>query len=208
MSMTLRWIGIATSLLVLSMGCVEDSKNIQPASTAMTSSSGGAGKLTVSWNHLMVESYDLSIGTQPGGDESGKIISNVANPFQITDLPIGATYYFVLSAKNNNRTTLQTQEIAHTIQGTDDRVKISFPGKTNGITIAWNPTEGATSYNIYWRNSPGVSRRNGIKISNVKTPHKLTGLIPGIPYYFVVTAVGENGAESSVSEEISYTIKK
>ena len=63
MSMTLRWIGIATSLLVLSMGCVEDSKNIQPASTAMTSSSGGPGKLTVSWNHLMVESYDFFIGT-------------------------------------------------------------------------------------------------------------------------------------------------
>jgi fibronectin type 3 domain-containing protein len=132
----------------------------------------------------------------------------VGNPFQITDLSIGTTYYFVLSAKNNEKTSLQTREIAHKVQSPDDRVSISFPAETTSITLAWDPTEEASAYNLYWRSTKGVTRQNGIKISNVNTPHKLPGLIPGVSYYFVVTALGKNGGESSESEEISYQNKK
>jgi hypothetical protein len=53
----------------------------------------------------------------------------------------------------------------------------------------------------------GVTKRNGTKISNVKNPHTITGLIRGETYYFVVTAVNESG-ESAVSESISYTVDK
>ena len=208
MSIGIRRICLAASLMIILTGCVEDNRYIRPASEATTGISGGAGIVIIGWSPVMAESYDLFMGTVPGGAESGRKISNVANPFEITDLPIGSTYYFRLSAKNNDRTTLQTQEIAHTIHGHDDRLSISFPAWTSDLTIAWNPSEKAMSYNIYWRNSPNVSRQNGIKISNVNTPHKLTGLIPGIPYYFVVTAVGKDDTESSVSDEISYTAQK
>jgi fibronectin type 3 domain-containing protein len=81
---------------------------------------------------------------------------------------------------------------------------MAFPAETTHITLAWDPSEEASVYNLYWRSSPGVTRQNGIKIPTINTPHKLTGLIPGVSYFFVVTAVGENGGESNVSEEISY----
>lgn len=165
MSPSIRWICLAACLLMLLGGCVEDNPNIRPASEA-TAGGGGAGNVTITWGQLMAESYDFFMATVPGGAESGRKIPNVANPFQITDLKIGATYYFVLSAKNNDRTTLQTRETAHKIQSPDDRVSIAFPAKTTSITLAWDPTEEATAYNIYWRNSPGVTRQNGIKISN------------------------------------------
>lgn len=204
---TVRWICVAASLLAILTGCVEDDRTIRPASEA-AAGGGGTGKVTISWEKVMAESNDFFMGTEPGGALSGRKIANVANPFQITDLSIGGTYYFVLAAKNNEKTSLQTREIAHKVQSPDDRISISFPAETTSITLAWDPTEEASAYNLYWRSTKGVTRRNGIKISNVNTPHKLTGLIPGVPYYFVVTAIGKNGGESGVSEEIFYQNKK
>ena len=76
---------------------------------------------------------------------------------------------------------------------------------TQAVTLAWDDVPNATSYNIYWSDKPGVTRKNGARISNVKNPHKMTGLEKGKKYYFVVTAVNQSG-ESSESEEFSFTL--
>jgi hypothetical protein len=61
----------------------------------------------------------------------------------------------------------------------------------------------ATSYNIYWSDSPGITKLNGKKISNAENLHTIKGLKPGI-YYFVVTAVNAFG-ESAESVEFSFS---
>jgi len=73
-------------------------------------------------------------------------------------------------------------------------------------TLTWDNVPDAISYNIYWRNQPGVTKHNGQKIANVKNPHTLKDLIPGKTYYLVVTAVSKSG-ESSISEEIPHTVE-
>ena len=73
---------------------------------------------------------------------------------------------------------------------------------TPDVSLAWDELPEATSYNIYWSNRPGVTKENGTKISNVKSPYKITGLERGKIYYFVITAVNDSG-ESIESEEIS-----
>ena len=81
--------------------------------------------------------------------------------------------------------------------------KAQASGKAQA-TLAWDDVPGAISYNIYWRNQPGVTKHNGKKIANVKNPHTLKDLIAGKTYYLVVTAVSQSG-ESGISEEISHT---
>jgi len=73
-------------------------------------------------------------------------------------------------------------------------------------TLDWDSVPGATAYNIYWRNQPGVNKHNGQKIANVTPPHTLKDLVSGTTYYLVVTAVSPGG-ESSLSQEISFTAK-
>ena len=48
------------------------------------------------------------------------------------------------------------------------------------VTLTWQDVPHATSYNIYYSDKPGVTKKNGIKIFNVKNPHKVDshGLTP------------------------------
>ena len=60
-------------------------------------------------------------------------------------------------------------------------------------TISWNAVSGATSYNIYWSTTSGVTKTNGTKITGATSLYTHTGLTNGTTYYYVVTAVNSNG---------------
>jgi len=72
------------------------------------------------------------------------------------------------------------------------------------VTISWSEVSEATSYNIYWATTAGVTKTNGTKITNVTSPYIHTGLTNGTTYYYVVTTVYDTG-ESAESAEVSAT---
>jgi YVTN family beta-propeller protein len=71
------------------------------------------------------------------------------------------------------------------------------------VTISWDTVSGATSYNIYWSTSSGVSSTSYEgKIEDItETSYTHTGLTNGTTYYYVVIAVNDYG-ESDESEEV------
>jgi acyl-CoA thioesterase-1 len=91
------------------------------------------------------------------------------------------------------------------VQSEKSRPAEAGNSQTRDVTLAWDNVPNATSYNIYWGDKPGVNRQNSAKISNVKNPYKMKGLIKGKKYYFVVTAVNASG-ESQESNEFSFTV--
>nr|BDD46990.1 hypothetical protein 8 [Desulfobacteraceae bacterium] len=88
-------------------------------------------------------------------------------------------------------------EVAKSSSGTHD----SGP---DHIKLAWDSVPGAKSYNLYWSTSPKVTKDNGSKIPNVTNPYTFKGIRKATTYYFVVTALNEQG-ESAVSAEFPYT---
>ncbi len=70
------------------------------------------------------------------------------------------------------------------------------------LTISWTASATATSYNLYWGNSAGVTTATGTKIAGAASPYAHTALTNGTRYYYVVTAVNADG-ESAASAEAS-----
>lgn len=72
------------------------------------------------------------------------------------------------------------------------------------LTVSWSSEVNATSYNVYWGLSSGVTTTTGTKIEGVTSPFTQTGLKNATPIYYVVTASDESG-ESDPSAEVSST---
>lgn len=68
-------------------------------------------------------------------------------------------------------------------------------------TITWTASTGATSYNIYWSLTAGVTIASGTKITGATSPYPHTGLTNGTAYYYIVTAQNSFG-ESPASAPI------
>jgi Tol biopolymer transport system component len=70
--------------------------------------------------------------------------------------------------------------------------------------ISWTDVTGATSYNIYWSTTSGVTKTSGTKITGVASPYIHTGRTNGTTYYYIITAANSSG-ESAASAQVSAT---
>jgi fibronectin type 3 domain-containing protein len=187
-----------------------------------------SGQVTLMWKDVPDSvAYNIYGSKSPGVTVFNSYkIPHVTNPFTITNLEAGDTYYFVVTSEDASGRIWKSKEISYavvhkkgTIQFGDilsrsaPNTKILNSGQkgnasaddSQDVTLAWKDVPNATSYNIYWSDKPGVTKKNGTKIANVKSPHKITGLKKGKTYYFVVTAI-HGSAESKESKEISYFV--
>ena len=81
---------------------------------------------------------------------------------------------------------------------------VTATGGNGQVSISRGSVSGATSYNIYWSTTSGVTKTTGTKITGAISPYTHTGRTNGTTYYYVVTAVNSYG-ESSESSQVSGT---
>lgn len=72
------------------------------------------------------------------------------------------------------------------------------------VSLNWTVASDATSYNVYYATTAGVTKSSVTKLTGLTGPASVPGLTNGTAYHFVVTAVSPNG-ESAVSNEVSAT---
>jgi hypothetical protein len=77
---------------------------------------------------------------------------------------------------------------------------------TGSVTLAWNASTDpiVVGYNVYYGGASGVytNEVNAYSVTNIT----LSGLTPGVTYYFAATTYAASGLESPFSSEVSYLV--
>jgi len=206
---------IVTLLLIAS--CKDDSKvkdesNPVPDAPAGISAEAGDGEVTISWSDVEgADSYNLYWATEDDIDTlTGNLIEGVTSPYLHEDLTNGTAYYYAVTAVNSGGESGPSDVVMATPMAPEPEPEapaapegVQAIGGDEEIEISWEPSSGATSYNIYFGTAPGVTKDDNL-IDDVESPFVHGNRNAGQTYYYVVTAVGEGG-ESDESEEVSAT---
>lgn len=172
-----------------------------PASIpAGVTATAGNGRVTVGWNPVAnATSYNIYYSTHSGVKKAtGTKIPGVSSPHAVTGLTNFTTYYFVVTAVGSGGESAESAERSATPVTAPARPSsVAATAGDSRATVSWYGVTGATSYNIYYSTSPGVTKAAS-KIANVTNPYTVAGLRNGVTYYFAVTAVNASG-ESDIS---------
>jgi len=184
-----------------------------PAAPTDLIANGGTGQVTLSWTSVSnATSYNVYFATTSGVTKtSGTKIASVSNPFIQTSLAAGTTYYYVVTAVNSaGESTESTQASAVTAAAPPVPTVPTAPanviasGGTKQVTLSWDTVSTATSYNVYYSTTTGVTKVNGTKITGATSPVVQTGLADNTTYYYIVTAVNSAG-EGLASIQVAAT---
>lgn len=182
-----------------------------PAAPTEVTATGGTRQVTVSWTAVAgATSYNLYWSdTSSVTTTNGTKMTGVPRPAIVTGLADSKTYYVIVTAVNSaGEGAASVQVAATTLPATPAPTAPAAPagvGATGGneqVTVTWSAVTGATSYNIYWSATPGVTKTTGTRIPAVTSPYVHTGRTASTTYYYIVTAqnsAGESGASSEAS---------
>ncbi len=179
-----------------------------PSSPATLTADAGDNQVVLNWPSVSgAATYNVYYGTAtPVTKSSTMLTGSVSAPKSVTGLTNGTPYFFAVSAVNAGGESALSVERSATPSATPAAAaptNIRATAGDNQVTVSWDNVAGATSYNIYYGTSTGVTTAS-TKITDVTSPHVKTGLLNGTAYFFVVTAVNGNG-ESAVSFEATAT---
>jgi fibronectin type 3 domain-containing protein len=204
---------ILATLIVLGMvGCGSsgggDTPTAPSAPTAVQATPGNQ-QVTISWtNSTGATSYNLYWSTTSGvTPTSGTRIAGATKPYVHTGLTNGTQYYYVATAVNSvgeSAASAQATAIPATNPPPASPTGVQATPGNQQVTVSWTNVSGATSYNVYWSTTAGVTPSTGTKITGAANPYAHTGRANGTPYYYVVTAANANG-ESTASAQVTAT---
>lgn len=182
-----------------------------PAAPTNLTAVGGAGQLTLTWSAVSnAASYTIYYATTSGVTPANGIkVANATSPAVLSGLADATTYYCVVTAVNSagesvasTQATATTNVAAPVIPAAPGGLIAT--GGTRQVSLSWSAVSNATSYNVYYATSNGVTKVNGTKVSNATSPLVLNGLADATSYYCIVTAVNSAG-ESAASVQAAAT---
>ena len=172
---------------------------------------------TANWNASATAlGYRLDVATDIGfaafvTGYKDKDIGNITS-YNVTGLTARKQYYYRLTAYNLGGSVAGTNVIAVTTLSDPSSAPAGFTALScnNLVTLKWRKSTGSyfLRYRIYGGNTTNPTLKIDSTTNSITDTLKvISGLISGKTYYFRVTAVNDDGAESPFSNQSVETIK-
>lgn len=178
---------------------------LPPPAPANLSGTGGNGTATLTWSASTgATSYEVFQGSTSGVEGASPVTTTSGTSATITGLRNGNTYYFVVEAVNGGGVSPNSNEAQVALPAAPCTPSLVYgdSGSTPGsIVVNWSVSKGAVSYNVYVGTGSDGEGKTPVVSGVTGTSAVISGLVSGQLYYFQVTAVGFDGAESGKSEE-------
>jgi hypothetical protein len=195
------------SLAVFLTACGSSSKGsnlaVTPTAVSVTPLNG---EVAIAWStEPNATSYNIYWSTTAGANTTtSNVIRGITGPPYVqTGLTNGTTYYYLVTSVSpaGESAALTSQESA-TPALSPAPTEVSATALSNQVTVSWQAVEGASSYNIYWSNTGGLTPATGTKISVPFQSSNYTqkGLANGTNYYYIVTAINSSGESMASSQ--------
>lgn len=174
---------------------------------------GGSGSVMLSWTPTAgASSYNIYQASASGGEGNTPVKLGITAPSgTITGLTNGLSYFFNVSAIYSSTAypsgfeSGKSAEVSATIPPAAPAGLHAAISAATSISLQWNASAGASSYNVYQGSTSGAESATPIASGLTATSFSVTGLIPGQSYFFDVVGVGAGGS-SSVSNEATATL--
>ncbi len=166
----------------------------------------GDGRVEIRWNGVAgATAYNVYWQSSTGVTTSSTAITDATSPTLVTGLTNGKPYYFVVTAQTSGgESALSTEVVAVPFLSEPLRpTAVAVTSGSGSATLSWQPVAGATSYDIYWGKSAGISSASE-KISTTGTSYTQTGLTNNTRYYYAIAANNSRGS-SELSRELATT---
>ncbi|HET8725441.1 MAG TPA: hypothetical protein VFM53_14685 [Anaeromyxobacteraceae bacterium] len=170
----------------------------------------GDGSVRVLWSPVgRADSYVLYWSNTAGIVAGGPGVTAVRDlkvlEYDHTGLTNGLAYHYAIAAVNLSGEGPLSAEVSATPIAPAPAAPTGLVAVASdaAVDLAWSAVPGATSYDVYWANSPGVQKATGTRLQGqAQSQFRHEGLVNGTTYYYVVTATGPGG-EGPQSAEVS-----
>jgi fibronectin type 3 domain-containing protein len=181
-----------------------------PATPTGVAATAGVGQVSLSWTASTgAAGYNIYRSTTSGGEGTTAYVSGVtATSYTDTAVTDGTAYYYTVSAENSAGNSAQSSQVSAT-----PTTGVTVPATPTGVTatagvsrvsLAWNASSGATSYNVYRSTTSGGEGTTAYASGITTASYTDSSATAGTTYYYKVAAVNSAGT-SAQSSEVSAT---
>ena len=181
-----------------------------PQTPANLTAVAGIGQVTLNWTASAgATTYSVFRGTTSGGEGATPLAANLtATSFADTTVINATTYFYFVRAVNTVGSSNPSNEVSAT--PTAGVVIPATPTNLNAtagnseVTLSWNTSVGATSYNVFRGTSAGGENTAAIAQNLVSTTFVDNTATNGVTYFYKVAAANIAGV-SGLSNEVLAT---